>query len=131
MTTGAQSDYAARVRAAGAAYKPLTVFNDRDHVLVWTFRQVDFSAATFRGQVRSRPDADGDPLAEYSFTAEMVDGDTVVTGTAAKADIAALPAAAEPGTAALLYYDFTIQPDGGVEATFMAGEYYRAGSVTV
>lgn len=126
----AQNDYAARVRAARAAYRPLTVFNTRDDVKVWTFRGIDLTDATFRMQVRSRPDAVGAALASYGFTAELVDSDTVVTGTLAKAAIAALPPPPEPGAAALIYYDMTVTPAGGWEVTLMAGEYYRAGSVT-
>lgn len=130
MTTGPQANYAARVRAAGAFYKPLTGFNDRDYVAVWTWRNVDLTGAAFRGQVRARPDAAGDALGSFVFTAELIGDDTVVTGTLARAVIAALPAPPEPGTASLLYYDMSVQPAGGIEKTFMAGEFYRAGSVT-
>ena len=130
MTTGAQTDYAARVRAAGAAYKPLTAFNGRDFPIVLTIRDVDFTTAAFRGQVRSRPDAGGAALASFSFAAELTGADTVITGTITAAAIAALPADPEPGAAALLYYDVTIEPAGGIEQTIMAGEFYRAGSVT-
>ncbi|WP_411340301.1 hypothetical protein V6U71_21435 [Sphingopyxis sp. J-6] len=129
MTT-AQNDYAARVRAAGAAYYTLTALNQRDYVALFAFEGGDYSSATFRGQVRSRPDADGDPLAEFTCTPELSGSDTVLTVTIAKADIVALPAAAEPGAASLLYYDITIEPDGGVEETIFAGEFYRAGSIT-
>ncbi|NIJ37926.1 hypothetical protein FHR22_002629 [Sphingopyxis panaciterrae] len=126
----AQNNYPARVRAGGAAYIPLTAFNNRDYPLLIVFRGVDLTTATFRGQVRSRPDADGAPQAEFSFTSELVDGSTVVTGSIAKADIVALPVAAEPGAASLSYYDISIEMVGGIEETKFAGEFYRAGSIT-
>lgn len=129
MTTGAQANYAARVRDAGAFYKPLTGFNGRETSLVWTFQNIDLTGATFRGQVRTRPDAAGAALASFSFAAELVDDDTVVTGTLSAEDVSSLPGAPEPGTAALLYYDITVEPVGSVERTFMAGEFYRAGSI--
>jgi hypothetical protein len=129
VTTTAQTDYAARVRAAGAIYLPLTAFNGRQYDAVLTFNDVDFSAATFRGQVRSRPDAPGSALASFNFVDALVSGDTVVTATISEAAIAALPAPAEPGTAAQFYYDITITPAGGVEQTIFAGEFYRAGSI--
>lgn len=127
----AQNDYPARVRAAGAAYYPLTALNQREYVLEFVFEGVDYTGAAFRGQIRSRPDAGGEPLAEFTCAAELDSGNTVLTATIAKADIIALPAPAEPGTASLLYYDITIEPDGGVEETIFAGEFYRAGSITV
>lgn len=129
MTT-AQSNYPARVRAGGAAYIPLTAFNGREYNLPITFRDVDLTTAVFRGQVRSRPDADGDPLAEFSFTAELVDTSTVVIATIAEAAIVALPPAPEPVEAALFYYDISIEMVGGPEETRFAGEFYRMGSVT-
>lgn len=127
MTT-AQSDYAARVRAAGAAYLPLTAMHRQAKTWLIRFKGVNYTGASWRGQVRSRPDAPGAALATLTFVATLDGPDTVLAATLSAVANSGLPAAAEPGAASLTFYDIAITPVGGTEQTILAGELYRTGS---
>lgn len=123
------SDYAARLREAGVYYKPLTAMRGRAKVLIFTAKGVDLTGYAFGGEVRVLPDAGGAAIASWSFAAQLVDDDTVITATLAAGALDGI-GAPEPGAAAQFYYDLTMTPTGGEEQVFMGGEIYRAGSVT-
>lgn len=97
----------------------------------------DFSAATFRGQVRLSPDTTGTPLAEFTFSTPTYDvdtGRTLVTYSLAAGDGAnstgALPADGDGDGIEEFPFDILATPSGESEDMLFAGIMPVIGIVT-
>lgn len=111
----------------------------------WTFTGIDLTDAILEAHIRIIRDATGTPL---------VDLDTVVSGSAQglrlidvdttdpdvpisvvgvrinETTMEGLPAAAELGDDATLYWDMQITPAGGVKQVYLRGEFIVRAGVT-
>lgn len=123
-----EAEYKAAVLAADKAWLEEQVFRGTDFTLTFNFGDIDYSGATFAGQLRLTPDAAGDPVAAFTVgTPTFSGGDTSVTFSLGNS--LSFPAAAEPGRTLKLYMDFKITVSGKIER-FAAGVLTVIGKVT-
>jgi hypothetical protein len=124
------SDYRAALAAAGVGYLPLSCgrFVPFDRTLV--FEDVDYSGATFLGQVRLKPDASGSAVASFTVTPSFATPNTLVRLQIAEATMEAMPAAAEQGANLTLYWDLHVTPSGSSKQMMLAGEFTVLAGVT-
>ena len=98
----------------------------------------DYSDAAFRGQVRSSPDASGDPLASFTFSTPAYGSETMRTilafslasGTGTNST-GALPADGDFDGVEEFPFDILMTPDGGTEELLFGGVLPVVGRVTV
>lgn len=125
-----EAEYKAEVLAAGKAWIEERIFRGADKPLTFLFEDVDYSAATFTGQLRLIPDAVGSPIAAWAVgTPTLSGGDTTVVYTLTDTQTDALPAASETGRVLRLYGDFKITA-GGLVDYFAAGVFLILPKVT-
>lgn len=123
-----EAEYKSAVLAAGKAWLEEQVFRGTDFSLTFNFGDIDYSGATFAGQLRLTPDAAGDPVASFTVgTPTFSGGDTSVVFSLS--DSVTYPPAAEPGRTLKLYMDFKITA-GGLVDRFAAGVLTVIGKVT-
>lgn len=116
--------------------------------IILTMSGVDLTGVTMAFAVKLKPDVAGDPLIARSTASGAgitlldvaVDADGIPTSTVqiliSKSQMAALPAAAEPGASLVLAYDLQWTPPSAItapatsiETTFMSGNFVVLGSV--
>lgn len=125
-----ESEYKTAVLAASKAWLDEQVFRGDDYPMTFVFHGVDYSAASFAGQLRLNPDAAGAPVAAFSGgSPSFVGGNTTVIFTLTDTQTDDLPAATETGRIAKLYMDFKITA-GGLTERFAAGVLTVIGKVT-
>lgn len=123
-----EAEYKAAVLAGDKAWLEEQVFRGTYFGLTFNFGDVDYSGATFAGEVRLTPDAAGDPVASFTVgTPTFSGGDTSVLF--ALASSVTYPPASEPGRTLKLYMDFKIT-NGGLIERFAAGSLTVIGKVT-
>ena len=92
----------------------------------------DYSAASFRGQVRNWPDSaeSNDPLASFTIAVGSYSGGlTLVTVSLTAAETLALPAAADRVGYLLFPFDILMTPSAGDEDLLLAGALRIMGAV--
>lgn len=125
-----EAEYKAAVLGANKQWLEERLFRGTDYSLTFVFEDIDYSAATFAGQLRLTPDAEGDPVVEFLVSAPIfTGGDTTVTYTLNDSETDSLPAASEPGKILRLYGDFKITASGLVDR-HAAGAFVIIGKVT-
>lgn len=125
-----EAEYKAAVLAADKAWLEEQLFRGTDYSLTFNFGEIDYSGATFAGQLRLTPDAAGDPVTSFTVgTPTLIGSDTSVVFTLSDTVTDELPAAAEPGRTLRLYMDFKITT-GGLVDRFAAGVLTVIGKVT-
>lgn len=118
-----EQEYKTAVLAARKAWLEEPIFRGTDHTITFVFADLNYSAATFSGQLRLVPDAAGDPIVAFTVgTPVFSGGDTTVTYTLTDTQTDALPAAAETGRILRVYGDFKITAAGVVDR-FAAGVF--------
>ena len=113
---------------AGGAYWPLTLFNAVPFREAFTLEGVDYTGASFTGEIRAAFEQTSTVLKEFGFVPTLVGGDTVVEFGLSASDVAALRSAADPGALNTLFYIIRIEPVGEDEAGFFAGELKLMGA---
>lgn len=125
-----EQEYRSAVLAAKKAWLEEQLFRGTDYALTFNFNDVDLSGATFSGQLRLTPDADGDPVVSFTVgTPSFSGGDTTVAFTLTDTQADALPAASETGKTLRVYGDFKITV-GGLIDRFAAGVFTIIPKVT-
>ena len=123
-----EAEYKAAVLAANKAWLDEQVFRGTDFSLTFNFGDIDYSGATFAGQLRLTPDAPGDPVALFSVgTPTFSGGATSITFSLGNSTN--YPPAAEPGRTLKIYMDFKITVGSQIER-FAAGVLTVIGKVT-
>lgn len=98
----------------------------------------DYSAASFRGEVRANPDASGTALAAFTFTTPTYDAGTgktsvsfsLAAGSGANST-GALPADGDFDGVEEFPFDILVTPSGGTEELLFGGVLPVVGRVTV
>ena len=125
------SNWPQSIKAAGGFHAPITVFNDEPFSTTLTIKNVDYTGATFSGNIRAAFEASSAVLKAFTFgTAALVSSDTVVSVSLSEADIESLRAAYDddPGAIQTLFYNIKVTPSGGAKRTFFAGEFFLMGA---
>ncbi len=122
------SDWPQTIAAAGGAYWPITAFNDEPFVKVITYKNVDYSGATFSGGVRAAFEESSPILQPFSFNPVLLGTDTVVTVSIAEADLQDLRDGTDPGAIEGLFHNIKCTPSGGTKITHFAGPFQLQGA---
>jgi hypothetical protein len=124
----APPNFAALVRAAGAGYADLSIFNDEPLAWVMTIKGVNLTGAAFSGQVIPTLDAAVGDQALTFGTPTLVGGDTVLTVSLTESQVEGLGTAASAAEPLTLFYNIKCTPAGGAKQTIIAGRLTRVGS---
>lgn len=124
---------AARDERGGLSAEPVSISRGREckfTVNLPTSTEFgDWSAGQFTCDLRSSPDAEGEPLASYTVTPGIVgNGSRPITFKLGGADQAGLPASDESGLAEVLL-EITFTPSGGDERSLIATRQMVSGAV--
>lgn len=120
--------YKSDVLSAGIGYLPFSIQRQQadGFGLSIGFKDIDMTAQAFVAQLRTVPDASGDPLAIFSISAPVLIGaDTKITISLTQAQVLALPPAGETGQPIIVYWD--LWADGKAR---LAGEVKIIGGVS-
>lgn len=116
------------IAAAGGVYEPLTIFNDEPLVDVFTIEGVDYTSATFEDDIRAAFEESSAVLKSFTFDAQLVGSDTVVTRTLSESDVRDLRDGSDPGAIEPLFHSTKVTPAGGDKQTWFAGEIRLMGA---
>lgn len=116
------------IAAAGGAYWPLTLFNDEPRIDTFTIKDVDYTGATFEGNIRAAFEESSAVLKSFSFDAQLVGSDTVVTVELSESDVTALRSGTDPGAIETLFYNIKVTPSGGSKQTWFVGDFKVMGA---
>lgn len=115
------------VEDAGGAYWEITAFNGEPFERVVTYKNVDLSEAAFEGGLRAAFEESSPVLRTFTFAAELVSTDTVVTFSIIEANIEAIRDGVDAGAIEQLFYTIKCTPDGGSKSTHFAGPFNLQG----
>lgn len=128
-------DWLGQLKASGKG--PVTLYTcTRGRAFEYPFALAgDWTGATIRGQVRTAPDAAGDPIVTFTTSGPTVLGSfsvftiSLAAGTGVNST-GILPAAATGDGSAEFAFDLLITPDGGDETLLFGGVLPVIGRIT-
>lgn len=116
------------IAAAGGAYWPLTLFNAEPLGISFTVKGVNYSAATFEGDIRAAFEESSAVLKSFSFDVDAVGADTLILATLSESGVLALRSGVDPGALETFFYSIKVTPSGGAKQTWFAGEFKVMGA---
>ena len=104
------------------------MFNDEPRIDTFTIRDVDYTAAAFEGNIRAAFEESSAVLKSFSFDAQLVGSDTVVTVELSEGDVLDLRSGTDPGAIETLFYNIKVTPSGGSKQTWFVGDFKVMGA---